>query len=205
MNKDERFLVVITLEKFFKDEHLWINSLFEAGLQYLHLRKLGAKRIETEDLIRGINAQYYNRIVLHDNFEIAVEYNLGGVHLNKRNPFAPTNFTGRISRSCHSIEEVARYKYECFYVTLSPVFNSISKVGYNSAFSPEQLAVAAFQGIIDNRVVALGGITVENIRTLKKSGFGGAAVLGTIWNAKDCIEAVDVFKALTNKFINNTI
>lgn len=205
MNKHEKFLVVITLEKFFKDEHLWINSLFEAGLQYLHLRKPGAKRFETEDLLRKINAQYYNRIVLHDNFEMAVEYNLEGIHLNKRNPFAPKSFTGRISRSCHSIEEVARYMDECFYVTLSPIFNSISKVGYNSAFSAGQLAVAASRGIIDNRVVALGGVTAENIRTLKKIGFGGAAVLGTIWNAKDCIEAVNIFKELADRFINSTI
>lgn len=200
MNKAERFLVVITSEKFFKDEHLWINSLFEAGLQYLHLRKPGAKRFETEELLRKIDAQYYNRIVLHDNFDIAVEYNIGGVHLNRRNPFAPKSFTGRISRSCHSIEEVVRYKDESFYVTLSPVFNSISKVGYNSAFSAEQLAIAASRGIIDNRVVALGGITAENICALKKLGFGGAAVLGTIWSAKDCIEAVNVFKELADKF-----
>lgn len=199
MSKNRRYLVVITGEKFFNEEHLWINALFDAGLQYLHLRKPGAGRFETEDLLRKIDAQYYSRIVLHDNFALAIEYNLGGIHLNGRNPSAPEGFAGRISRSCHSLEEVSRYKDECSYVTLSPVFDSVSKKGYNSAFSAEQLLLAVSQGIIDNKVVALGGIALHNIGTLKKNGFGGAAVLGTIWNAPNAAGAVEIFKELDNK------
>lgn len=63
---------------------------------------------------------------------------------------------------------------------LSPIFDSISKHGYGSAFSHETLRKAAAEGIIDEKVVALGGVTPENAGWLEKLGFGGAAMLGCV-------------------------
>ena len=54
--------------------------------------------------------------------------------------------------------------------------------GYGSAFSPAQLAEAGRQGLIDQQVIALGGITSQRFAQLKAWGFGGAALLGDIWN-----------------------
>lgn len=87
-----------------------------------------------------------------------------------------------VSRSCHSFEEVeAALDGGCDYVFLSPVFDSISKPGYGSAFTPEQLQWARARGIINRRVVALGGIDAENIPVAALCGFGGVAVLGALW------------------------
>ena len=36
--------------------------------------------------------------------------------------------------------------------------------------------------IIDTKVMALGGITPDNILEIKDFGFGGAVVLGDLWN-----------------------
>lgn len=68
------------------------------------------------------------------------------------------------------------------YIFLSPVFDSISKSGYSSAFTHEQLAEAALRGIIDHRVFALGGVTPDKYSFLQRYHFGGAAMLGAIWN-----------------------
>ena len=119
--------------------------------------------------------------MVHDNFGLCHEYGLGGVHLNGRNPMAPPNHEGSVSRSCHSLEEISRYKGECDYLTLSPIFNSISKQGYMAAFGPGQLAAARDSGQIDRRVIALGGVTLENIPRVKELGFGGVAILGDVW------------------------
>ena len=94
---------------------------------------------------------------------------------------APPNHEGSVSRSCHSLEEISRYKGECDYLTLSPIFNSISKQGYMAAFGPGQLAAARDSGLIDSRVMALGGVTLENIPRVKELGFGGVAILGDVW------------------------
>ena len=103
-------LIVITQPEFFEDEAAAITSLFDAGLEILHLRKPGASYEDMDKLLRRLPAEYMERIVTHDHFGLASERNLKGVHLNGRNPAVPAGFTGHVSRSCHSLEEVAEYK-----------------------------------------------------------------------------------------------
>lgn len=173
--------IVITSPGFLQGEADFIDRLFGHGLDRLHLRKPGAEIGECRRLLDGISREWLPRIVVHDNFGLCREYGLGGVHLNGRNPMAPPNHEGSVSRSCHSLEEISRYKGECDYLTLSPIFNSISKQGYMAAFGPGQLAAARDSGLIDRRVMALGGVTLENIPRVKELGFGGVAILGDVW------------------------
>lgn len=173
--------IVITSPGFLQGEADFIDRLFGHGLDRLHLRKPGADIGECRRLLDGISREWLPQIVVHDNFGLCREYGLGGVHLNGRNPMAPPNHEGNVSRSCHSLEEISRYKGECDYLTLSPIFNSISKQGYMAAFGPGQLAAARDSGLIDRRVIALGGVTLENIPRVKELGFGGVAILGDVW------------------------
>lgn len=173
--------IVITSPGFLQGEADFIDRLFNHGLDRLHLRKPGADIGECRRLLDGISREWLPRIVVHDNFGLCREYGLGGVHLNGRNPMAPPNHEGSVSRSCHSLEEISRYKGVCDYLTLSPIFNSISKQGYMAAFEPEQLAAARDSGLIDRRVIALGGVTLENIPRVRELGFGGVAILGDVW------------------------
>lgn len=173
--------IVITSPEFLQGEADFIDRLFGHGLDRLHLRKPGADIWECRRLLDGISREWLPQIVVHDNFGLCREYGLGGVHLNGRNPMAPPNHEGSVSRSCHSLEEISRYKGECDYLTLSPIFNSISKQGYMAAFEPGQLAAARDSGLIDSRVIALGGVTLENIPRVKELGFGGVAILGDVW------------------------
>lgn len=173
--------IVITSPGFLQGEADFIDRLFNHGLDRLHLRKPGADIGECRRLLDGISREWLPRIVVHDNFGLCREYGLGGVHLNGRNPMAPPNHEGSVSRSCHSLEEISHYKGECDYLTLSPIFNSISKQGYMAAFEPEQLAAARDSGLIDSRVMALGGVTLENIPRVRELGFGGVAILGDVW------------------------
>lgn len=41
------------------------------------------------------------------------------------------------------------------------------------------------KGIIDKKVIALGGVDEENLLRVKDFGFGGAAVMGGLWNKFD--------------------
>ena len=122
------------------------------------------------------------RIVIHDFFELAEPYCLKGIHLNARRSTVPDGYEGHVSRSCHSLEEVKRYKSICGYVFLSPIFDSVSKQGYASAFTDETLKQASSDGVIDGKVVALGGVTPDKISYLRQLGFGGAAMLGCVNN-----------------------
>lgn len=178
-------VILITTPTYFVEEDKIITSLFEEGLDILHLRKPDTAPVYAERLLTLIPEKYHKRIVVHGHFYLKEEYKLKGIHLNHRNPTTPENYSGHISCSCHSLQEVQSKKNKFDYVFLSPVFDSISKENYNSAFSAEEIRAAAKQGIIDKRVIALGGIDEENILQVKDYGFGGAAILGSIWNKFD--------------------
>ena len=125
----------------------------------------------SERLLTLIPEKYHKRIVTHEHFYLKEEFNLMGIHLNARNPKEPHDYSGHISCSCHSVEEVKNKKHFYDYVFMSPVYDSISKEGYNSPYTAEELRLAAKDKIIDNKVMALGGITPDNILEVKDFGF----------------------------------
>lgn len=193
-------LIVITKEDFFPEEANRINTMMDKYEFVLHIRKPFASLYETDNLLHRIDKAFRERIVLHDHYSLARKYRLMGIHLNARNTSHGSGQGYRehynISRSCHSIQEVAEIKERYNYVTLSPIFNSISKQGYGAAFTEEDLRSAAKQGIIDEKVIALGGIDSSNIGDVARLGFGGAAVLGTIWNRTGADDAMEELRKL---------
>ena len=173
--------ITITSPDFISGEAIFIDKLFLQGLDLLHIRKPDAPLEAYKRLLLQIPKHWYSRIVLHEHFALAEEFGLHGIHLNRRCSQVPNSFRGSISCSCHTLEEVKKQKDSKDYVFLSPIFDSISKVGYHAAFSPTSLKQAAIENIIDEKVIALGGITANNISLVKEWHFGGVAFLGDIW------------------------
>ena len=145
-------LIFITTEHFFEGEAAALNALFERGMEILHVRKPASTETELKNLIEQIDERFHKRIVLHDHY----------VH------------------SRHSFKELENIT-EYDYVFLSPIFDSISKVGYTHAFTSEDLLNAKSTGLINKKVIALGGINAENIPIAHQYGFGGVAVIGALW------------------------
>lgn len=175
-------IIIITSPSFIEEEVFLIPRLLEWGVSTIHLRKPQSSYKDCSGLLNNIPKSLHKNIVIHDHFSLTKEFDLQGIHLNSRNNTPPIDFNGTISCSCHSIDEIEKAKPNFDYVFLSPIFDSISKPGYRSAFTSETLYTAARQGIIDNKVIALGGINVKNFHVLSRYGFGGAAILGDIWN-----------------------
>ena len=191
-------IIVLTRPDFLEGEAEKITQLLQSGrADLIHIRKPplpladSARGLELaelawlerlERLIQALPARVYGRLVLHDCFELALKYQLRGVHLNSRHPQPPEGFRGAISISCHSLKELAECRKKPYaYMSLSPIFDSISKPGYHSAFTVEDIAEARRQGLIDERVMALGGVTFDKVNDVLKMGFGGAMILGDAW------------------------
>lgn len=195
---------------FIENEANYINQLFEAGLDLLHLRKPESCIDDCERLLQEINPKWYQRIVVHDHFSLCQKYHLHGIHLNSRNHQVPDGFQGSLSRSCHTFREVTAAQKEAVfsYVFLSPIFDSISKKGYKHNFANKDLEDAGNNGIINEKVIALGGIIPQFIPQLRAWNFGGAAFLGDIWNRRqdaDWSEYLsDVRKCLSHATQKNT-
>lgn len=174
-------LIAITLPYAIDEEVAIIRHLLADGVDIIHLRKPDADISYCRGLLSQLSADERARIVIHDYWTLYEEFALRGIHLNRNVRSLPDQYRGSRSRSCHSFEEVVRYKNECDYLFLSPIFDSISKMGYSSAYSHYELQRAADEGIIDERVVALGGVTPDKIPYLRSLGFGGVAMSGAIY------------------------
>ena len=186
-------IIVITQPYFFQGEAERIVQLLSGGAaDIVHIRKPlldktdSLARIERlvklQRLIETLPSELYGRLVLHDCHQLAIKYGLRGVHLNSRNPLPPDDFEGAVSISCHSLAELAVARKKPYaYMSLSPIFDSISKPDYHSAFTAQQIAEARQQGLIDHRVMALGGVTFNQVNDVMKMGFGGAMILGDAW------------------------
>lgn len=146
------------------------DALGWGGFDLAHLRMPGASEAELAQVIELVRPDLRSRLTLHDHFSMAAEAGIGGLQLNSRNPEPPAGWSGRLSLSCHSMEEAEREVKKYDYVTLSPVFPSISKPGYQKDFTG--------LGISCRGIVALGGITAANLQQVRAMGFSCAAVKG---------------------------
>ena len=175
-------LMVITRADFVEGESEAIRMLLDEGLEFLHIRKPGSTPEQVEQLLKQIPGKYYNRIVLHEHVDLALRYELRGFHVNRRTTEHVPYYKWEVSTSVHSLEELKKKKGSYEYLFLSPVFDSISKTGYHSAFTPGQLRQAREHFVLDYGVIALGGVTADRVGMLRMLGFGGVAVLGDVWD-----------------------
>lgn len=167
--------VVITDTPFCSYEAEAILRLLDSGAAWrVHLRKPGCAERDMRRLIESLPSRLHSRLSLHDCRALAAGYGCG-VHMNSRGSGEMCPEAAPVSVSCHSLDELAAHP-EADYMFLSPVYDSISKHGYAARFSP-----AALAGRVDNRVVALGGVTPARLPELRSAGFGGAAMLGCVW------------------------
>lgn len=63
------------------------------------------------------------------------------------------------------------------------------------AFTSDCLRKARQAGIIDTKVIALGGVTANRLSEIGSLGFGGVALLGDVWQQKGT-DFVNHFKVL---------
>lgn len=172
-------LIAITPPYIYKDEAKRIAEALKGRFDRVHIRKPESTREEMVRLLNEIPENLRCRISLHDHHELVKQFGIGGIHLNKRNPNAPADWKGILSCSIHDpgqIKSGSNGAKSFDYVFLSPVFPSISKPGYLPRYTFEELTEVANQ-----QVVALGGVTYENMQQIKEAGFGGAAMLTEAW------------------------
>lgn len=99
-----------------------------------------------------------------------------------------------ITTGYHTISSLKSNDYLFEYVFLSPVFDSISKIGYRSTFNEDSLKQAVHASAC--KVIALGGIDEGKIEKAAQLGFDGVALLGAIWSAADPVDKFQVIQKL---------
>lgn len=170
-------LIAITPTYFYPGEAQAIaDALTSGGFWRVHIRKPGSSAEEIMRLVEEIPAELRQRLTLHDHQALAARLEVGGVQLNGRCMAVPEGFTGIVSRGAHSPAEAVEAAKAADYVLLSPVAPSMSKPGYQPAYSFDELAAVASE-----KIFALGGVTREMLPRIAGTGFGGAALLTDAW------------------------
>ncbi len=164
-------IIAITPELPRRDETDWIRALLagkNTPVDRVHVRHPGH---DFRCILQSLPTELLSKITIHDYPELLDEFPEVGFHFNRRVPFRHLDGKRILSASCHSWSEVSA-TCGLDYVTLSPVYDSLSKRGYKA-----DKALLSDMQKSDVDVVALGGINVNNLTALK--GFAGAAMLGT--------------------------
>lgn len=173
-----------------------IKQALDKGVDIVHLRKPDSNVDECRKVLSALTVEQRSQIIIHDYPELYWEFSLKGIHVNRNVTILPEGYSGYRTRSCHSFEEIIQYKDYYDYLFLSPIFDSISKSGYRSRFSKEILKEASEDGLIDEKVIALGGVTFDKIAYLKDLNFGGVAMIGGLYD-------VDVLQGLDEDYLAN--
>ena len=192
-------LVLMTQPTFFVEEDKILTSLFEEGLDNLHLYKPGSEPIYSERLLTLLSDDYYKKITVHDNFYLKEEYKLRGIHIDDETTPAPKGYRGHISRTCTHLDQLKAAKKNADYVLLKYIFDSQTESGQKASFTAEELKEASRRGLIDRHVYALGGMNLDTIKMAKDLGFGGIVISGDLWNRFNIQQELD-YQALIDHF-----
>ena len=187
-------MIVITNPIHNTNEIDTIHTLLENGLELLHIRKPDFSETEMKTFVSKIKKAFKHRLVLHSQHQLASEFGIYRIHFTEKTRietpakrfenWKKNGYT--LSTSIHQMSDFERLSSVFDYAFFGPVFNSISKPNYVSNLD--------FKKELEQRennttaLIALGGITAQNIKTASAFGFDDVALLGTIWNSNNPIE-----------------
>ncbi len=168
-----------------------VETVLKNGATFLQIREknLTADAIEAEgEVLREICKRYHVPCIVNDSVEVALECDADGVHVGQgdimdrdvRALIGPDKILGI---TAHNVEEAkAAESAGADYIGVGAVFPTSTKKN-TSPLSMEHLKeiVAA----VNIPVVAIGGISADNIMRLSGSGVDGVAVVSALFGADD--------------------
>lgn len=199
--------IIISYPTDLPNEIALVNQVLETEIDYFHIRKPEFDAFAMQNFIEEIDSVNYHKLVIHSHYELVKKYDLAGIHLNKKglNELRTEEESDRchieplllkngeievygnrpsiVSFSTHSFDEIMSLSFNVDYVTLSPIYDSITKPDYKSNYTdtPE---LKSFLHRCQTIVIALGGVREQNEDDLKSLGFAGYAILGDYWQNK---------------------
>ncbi|MBO7051533.1 MAG: thiamine phosphate synthase [Prevotella sp.] len=191
-------LIVMTQPTFFVEEDKILTALFDEGLDTLHINKPNSEPLYEERLLSLLPKSCYDDVVVHQHYYLKQEYDLKGIHINDPETPTPDGFRKHVTRSTQNIGDLKEMKKQCDYVMLHSLFDSLHN-DYKASLTIEEMQDARKKGLIDKKVYALGGMSLENIQIAKDLGFGGVVICGDLWNRFNIQHEID-FHALIDHF-----
>ncbi len=201
-DKNDLVLYAVTDRSWLGDSSLYdqVESAIEGGTTFIQLRE---KNLDEADFlseakeIQKLCREYKVPFVINDNVEIAAQIDADGVHVGQsdmeagdvRKRLGPDKIIGV---SAQTVEQALKaQEHGADYLGVGAVFPTGSKA---DATEVSHQTLKEICEAVDIPVIAIGGITKENVSELKGSGICGIAVISAIFAQKDIRKAAAELK-----------
>ena len=209
VKKEDMLLYAVTDRHWLDGETLYsqVEKTLEGGTTFVQLRE---KELDEEHFleeakeIKKLCAKYNVPFVINDNVEIALEMDADGVHVGQsdmeagdvRAKLGPDKIIGV---SAQTVEQaLLAQERGADYLGVGAVFHTDSKA---DAADVNHETLKAICEAVDIPVIAIGGISKDNVGELAGSGICGIAVISAIFAEKDIKGATQELKNRTKKMV----
>lgn len=203
--KEDLLLYAVTDRSWLNGETLYaqVEKALKGGVTFVQLREKALDEqafLEEAKEIQKLCAQYHVPFVINDNVEIAAQIGADGVHVGQsdmeagdvREKLGPDRIIGV---SAQTVEQAVRAQERgADYLGVGAVFPTGSKA---DAVEVSHEMVRAITEAVDIPVIAIGGITKDNVSELSGTGICGIAVISAIFAQEDIEGAAQVLKERT--------
>lgn len=184
-----------------------VKESLEGGVTFLQLRE---KELDEENFLeearelQKLCREYQVPFVINDNVDIAAAINADGVHVGQsdmeagdvRAKLGPDKIIGVTAKTVE--QAVLAQERGADYLGVGAVFHTDSKA------DAKEISFDTLKDIckaVSIPVIAIGGITEENVRELAGSGICGIAVISAIYAQRDIKKAAENLKNETCRML----
>ena len=210
-DKKDLLLYAVTDRHWLNGETLYsqVEKALKGGATFIQLREKKLDEgsfLEEAKEIQKLCKEYNVPFVINDNVEIAKEINADGVHVGQSDMEAQNvrEILGDdkiIGVSAQTVEQaLLAEKHGADYLGVGAVFKTGSKDDAEEVSHDELERICKAVSI---PVIAIGGITHDNVKELAGRGIVGIAVISAIFAQKGIENATKELKAETLKTVNN--
>ena len=188
--------------------HDVVKESLDGGVTFVQLREKHldqAHFLEEAKDLKMLCKAYNVPFVINDNVDIALEMDADGVHVGQsdmeagdvRAKLGPDKIIGV---SAQTVEQaVLAEKRGADYLGVGAVFPTNSK---DDATDVSYETLKAICQAVSSPVIAIGGITKDNVEELSGSGICGIAVISAIYGQKNIKDATANLKMAVQKIID---
>lgn len=184
-----------------------INSLFEAGMDVLHIRKPLYTAAQMKSLLDGVLEKYHSKIVIHSHFSLVKNYSLKGIHVSSSdlNSFFMKQYLKylknknniSISITVNNLQSKNINNALIDYAFMGPLFTNYSEetivANFNLFETRKELKA------LNKEIYAQGVYTLQNISAINSAGFKGSVLQSYIWKSDDILNNFKAMILFTEK------
>ena len=208
-DREDLLLYAVTDRSWLNGETLYsqVEKALEGGATFVQLREKHLDHdafLQEAKEIKELCAKYQVPFVLDDDVELALEVGADGVHVGQsdmeagdvRAKLGPDKIIGV---SAQTVEQaLLAQERGADYLGVGAVFHTDSKA---DAADVNHETLKAICEAVDIPVIAIGGISKDNVGELAGSGICGIAVISAIFAEKDIKGATQELKNRTKKMV----